>query len=401
MKKYFRYIVPVLMIIVQGSAQNQVTLSGTIINQADFPVKNMVVVLASQGFSDTSNADGEFEVTGEATSASYNMKKQKPALKFRGNNFLLSVPDGNNPVSMKVFNAKGVQVAAVMQNRVLSKGVHTLPVINNPSAISSSVLIAVIKHGADVYRFRIVKAGQNRFMIQETGAFNSNNAHHDQVAGIPSDLDTLQFIRNDSVEFVIPVTKWVDEFEVTLDLIPFEAVQFGVDEFNANRIYPDEVGTTLTEYPFAIKEYLRYEGPGPHDYEWWCSEYYSWVLRLAGCPITGTSFDPDWMIPGNTQIRDWFKSNSEFIYKNDIGDFKPLPGDFCHIEGHSAMVWYIDEDDSLYTVEANGDLDGDGTFDNMLALVNRGPYKNFKDLLGYGRRSGVVVSSYKSISTEW
>ncbi len=34
------------------------------------------------------------------------------------------------------------------------------------------------------------------------------------------------------------------------------------------------------------------------------------------------------------------------------------------------MVSYVDDNDDLYTVEANGDLDGDGTFDNQNILVD-------------------------------
>jgi hypothetical protein len=252
----------------------------------------------------------------------------------------------------------------------------------------------------------MIRTGGGDYIVRQ---FENNRTitNHNQLANHrPRNLDTLRFVREVVIkeqvevvqEYSFVIDKWVDKFEVTLDMIPYGAVDFGVKEFRANRIWPDEVGDTLTAYPNAIRNYLDKTGSGPHDYEWWCSEYYSYALRVGECPLYSSSSNPTWMIDGNTYLRTWFRNNSEYIYKNSIGNFKPLPGDFCHIDGHAAMVWYLTDDDSLYTVEANGDLNGDGTFDNQMALVNRGNYKNFRDLLGYGKRTGFVGSSHKSIS---
>ncbi len=397
MKKVFYCTSLLLFLGVTLYAQNEIDLSGSIVNQADFPVENMIVTLVGQGLSDTSDSSGEFEILGDLTGITTEYQKPKPNLKLNGSNIILSVPTGGEQVSLEMFNVKGACVATPLPSRVLGEGRHSIPFFQSGSHLSSSVLIAVVKLGSDITKFRIIKTGSRGYMVRSLNG-SSGGESADPFLRNPLALDSLKFIRIDSVEFTIPVSKWVDEFEVYLDLIPYEAVLFGVDEFNANRIWPDEVGTTLTEYPHAIKNYLDKTGPGPHDYEWWCSEYYSYALRVGGCPFYSSTSNPSWMIDGNTGIKSWFVSNSEFIEKNAIGDFRPLPGDFCHIEGHSAMVWYIDEKDSLYTVEANGDLDGNGTFDNQMALVNRGYYKNFKDLLGYGRRTGVEGSSWKSIS---
>jgi len=397
MKKVFYCTSLLLFLGVKLYAQNEIDLSGSIVNQADFPVENMIVTLVGQGLSDTSDSSGEFEILGDLTGITTEYQKPKPDLKLNGSNIILSVPTGGEQVSLEMFNVKGARVATPLRSRVLGEGRHTIPIFQTGNHLSSSVLIAVVKLGSDISKFRIIKAGSRGYMVRSLNG-SSVGESADPFLRNPLALDSLKFIRIDSVEFTIPVSKWVDEFEVYLDLIPYEAVLFGVEEFNANRIWPDEVGTTLTEYPFAIKNYLEYEGPGPHDYEWWCSEYYSYALRVGGCPLK-VSGNPSWMIAGNLDLRTWFKNNSEYISQSSIGSFKPVPGDFCHIKGHSAMVWYITEKDSLFTVEANGDLDGNGTFDNQMALVNRGNYKNFKDLLGYGRRTGVEGSSWKSIST--
>ncbi len=391
-----RYFFPVLLFFIVISAQTDIDLSGTIINQADFPVENMIVKLVGQGLADTSDSSGEFEIMGDFTGITAEFQRPKPDLKLNGSNAILSIPVGGEQVSLDLFNVKGSRVATPLRTRVLGQGRHTVPLFQSGNQISSSVLIAVVTLGSDITKFRIIKAGSRGYMVCSLSGGSAGESAG-PMARNPLALDSLQFIRIDSVEFTIPVYKWVDAFEVMLDLIPVEAVNFGVKEFTENRIWPDEVGTALNEYPFAIKNYLEKTGPGPHDYEWWCSEYYSYALRVGRCPVKSSS-NPSWMIAGNLDLRTWFTDNSEYIYKNSIGNFKPLPGDFCHIQDHSAMVWYITGKDSLFTIEANGDLDGDGTFDNQLALVNRGNYKNFKGLLGYGRRTGVKGSSWKSVS---
>ena len=387
-------------------SQTPITISGTIINQADFAVMNMVVVLADQGLRDTTNVDGEFEIIGEVTSIINNHLLQKPQIIFRGTNLILNLPDGTKPVSLDIYTLKGALVASVLKNRPLPKGEHSIPLAQHLRNFSSSMLIGVVQRGYDFYRFRLIKTGTSQFAIKNLTGGSAMNTQSPLAFTGSRGLDSLKFIRKviiqgnetELMEYSFAIDKWVDEFEVTLDLIPYEAVDFGVQEFNANRIWPDEVGDTLTEYPNAIRDFLDKTGPGIHDYEWWCSEYYSYALRVGGCPLYSSSSNPDWMIDGNTILRSWYQNNSDYITQSNIGNFIPLPGDFCHIEGHAAMVWYITDDDSLYTVEANGDLNGDGTFDNQMALVNRGNYKNFPDLLGYGKRTGFVGSSHKSIS---
>lgn len=399
--KYF--VLPLFLI--SSSFSQTINISGTIVNQADFAVKDMIVVLAGQGLGDTTNVDGEFEITGQVTSITNTCLIHKPQISFRGSNITLNVSDGTKPVSLDIYNLKGALVASVLKNKVLHQGEHSIPLAHRMHNFSSSILVGVLKLGNDSYRFRLIKTGNAQFAIKNfTGSETVNNHSPFAFSGSLA-LDSLKFFRNviiqevgeQLMEYSFEIDKWEDEFEVILDIIPYEAIDFGVKEFRANRIWPDEVGDTLTEYPNAIRNYLDKTGPGPHDYEWWCSEYYSYALRVGGYPFT-TSNNPDWMIAGNTLIRSWFQSNSEYIAKNSIGTFRPLPGDFCHIQDHSAMVWYLDDNDTIYTVEANGDLDGDGTFDNQLALVKRGYYKNFTDLLGYGRRTGFVGSSHKSIS---
>jgi hypothetical protein len=101
--------------------------------------------------------------------------------------------------------------------------------------MSSSVLIAIIKRGSDVAKFQIIKAGARRYLVREfTGGVSDYSQTLAQKTS-PAALDSLQFIRRivvegqqeEFIEFTIPITKWIDEFEVTLDLIPYEAIEWG------------------------------------------------------------------------------------------------------------------------------------------------------------------------------
>jgi len=386
-------------------AQTPIDISGTIKNQTDFLVKNMIVVLAGQGLKDTTAADGVFKITGQVSAITNTSGVRKPELMFNGANLGIYIAGVAKPVSLDFYTLKGAHVASVLKNSVLPGGRLSIPLAQRLRTLSHSVMIGVISCGSDVFSFRLVKTGNAGFTIADISSKGAANGQSPiAYAGFRS-LDSLKFIRTVIIqgatvtqqEYAFAIDKWTDKFEVKLDIIPYEAIDFGVKEFNAQRIWPDQVGDTLKEEPFAIRKYLDKTGTGPHDYEWWCSEYYSYSLRVGGYPFKTTA-NPTWMIDGNTTIRSWFQTNSQYILKNSIGTFKPLPGDFCHIQDHAAMVWYITEKDTLYTVEANGDLNGDGTFDNQLALVKRGHYKTFASLLGYGRRTGFWGSSHKSIS---
>jgi hypothetical protein len=386
-------------------AQTPIDISGTIKNQVEFLVKSMIVVLAGQGLKDTTGADGVFKITGQVSSITNTFFVPKPELSFNGSNLMVNISDGTKPVSLDIYTLKGAHVASILKNGALAGRRHSIPLAHRLRDFSSSVLIGVVTYGNDSFRFRLVKTGNAGFAVADITGNGSTNAQSSLASAGSRGLDSLKFIRNVIIqgkettqqEYSFSIDKWIDKFEVKLDLIPYEAIDFGVKEFTAKRIWPDQVGDTLKEDPFAIRKYLDKTGTGPHDYEWWCSEYYSYALRVGGCPFK-TSSNPTWMIDANTTLKSWFQSNSQYILKNSIGTFKPLPGDFCHIQDHAAMVWYITDKDTLYTVEANGDLNGDGTFDNQLALVNRGNYKTFASLLGYGRRTGFVGSSHKSIS---
>ncbi len=384
--------------------QPTITLSGTVKNQADFAVGNLEVVLAGQNLRDTTDKDGAFEIIGQVTSISSSRAYHKPSIELLGTQLQFSMSDVKGPVSFYLYSLSGRNIATL---RSVPKRGHQKYAINLEQLLksaSSMVLTGVIQQGDKKHPLRIVKSGSRQYSVKGI-SYHSDASSIGTRAVLPV-LDSLKFFRTVRIreeekvllEYSFAVEKWKDSYKVILDLIPYEAVDFGVKEFRANRIWPDEVGTRLTEYPRAIKNFLRKTGPGPHDYEWWCSEYYSYALRVGNCPLYSASSNPNWMIDGNTYLRTWFRNNSKYIYKNSIGSFKPLPGDFCHIKDHAAMVWYVDDKDTIYTVEANGDLDGDGTFDNKLALVKRGHYKTFKDLLGYGKRTGETGSSHQSIS---
>jgi hypothetical protein len=91
--KYLLYSLILLSFFISNvSAQIQINLSGTIINQADFKVKNMVVALKDNSFKDTSDVDGKFEVIGEITPIVNSYEVNRPRIRCTGANFKLIVP---------------------------------------------------------------------------------------------------------------------------------------------------------------------------------------------------------------------------------------------------------------------------------------------------------------------
>jgi hypothetical protein len=107
--------------------------------------------------------------------------------------------------------------------------------------------------------------------------------------------------------------------------------------------YADEVGTNVAVWPFPLARHLRKQGPGPHDYEAWCSEFVCWAYAAAGWPLARGPRGV-WMLKNTTQLRAWFLQNRRFVTRNspDWASLAPQPGDYVRFNnaagGHSAMV---------------------------------------------------------------
>ncbi len=114
---------------------------------------------------------------------------------------------------------------------------------------------------------------------------------------------------------------------------------------------PAFVGASLTSDPGPLSRYLR-----PH--EMWCSDFVSWVYRVAGVPFTG-GYDGGWRLTNNFAIRRWFQRRGLWIDRSSAAwrSFTPAAGDYIRMHtasgnGHSAIVRYA-VGDTLYTVEGN------------------------------------------------
>lgn len=377
------------------SAQVKINLSGTIINQAKFKVKNMVVGLKGHSFKDTSNKDGEFEVIGEITPIVNYFELNRPKIRCNGANFKLIVPEGRQTISLDIYNVKGVKVASILRNKIFSEGQHSIPVFQNLNNVSSSVLVAVVKRGSDMSKFRIVKIGDNSYIVRDFNSYALASQSY-QTSRLPVALDSLTFTRYLTIEgkakvlreFSFPVTKWVDEFEVTLDLIPYEAIEYGMtQEGRSNETVGREFGKPGSgTYPYEFQTY--YNGA-------WCSEFYSYCMRVGGCPLGndgGSSTRPNWLVMSWSRLITWFTNNAKYIKRSQISslNFVPNPGDFIQMNEHTAMVRYIASDGDVVCL--------DGNWGDKVVLPRRGNYKNFSGLNGYGCRSGITGNSYKSIS---
>ena len=60
---------------------------------------------------------------------------------------------------------------------------------------------------------------------------------------------------------------------------------------------PNDVGNNLDVYPFGLGRYIDPE-------EAWCSEFVSWVYKIANNPFDGGTFG-GWMLDSHTKIKNW------------------------------------------------------------------------------------------------
>lgn len=374
----------------------QIDLKGTVINQADFPVDSLEVTLKGLGYSDMTDVDGKFQIA--VTGITTQNQKRLPAPRFRGSHFIVPVTASNQKVSVQVFNLKGAKLSTV--TKVLSEGEHSLPFLSNNKVVSSSVLIAIVKRGSDLAKFQIIKSGANGYLVREfAGGVSDYSQTLAKSSPLPA-LDSLQFIRSITVEgeakvfieFTHPIDKWIDEFEVTLDIIPYEAIEWGMTQDDRD--------------DYAVGQELGQPGSGTYPYEFstynsqgsswaWCSEFYCYCMRIGGCPLDddgGSTTNPNWMEWGWNNLITWFEDNAEYVEKSEITaqNYVPNPGDFIQLNEHTAMVRYIADDGDVVCL--------DGNYGDKVWLGRRGNYATFSGLNGYGRRSGIIEESCVSIS---
>jgi hypothetical protein len=129
-------------------------------------------------------------------------------------------------------------------------------------------------------------------------------------------------------------------------------------------------GTRIVEVALAEEGHrleqvgaMRFEAPGPLSH-WvsgilWCSDFVSWVYRVAGAPFTGGYGDGGgWQLTSNTTIRAWYQRHHAWVDHDspEWSTFRPRAGDYLRIStptwGHSAIVRYV-EGSTLYTIEGN------------------------------------------------
>ncbi len=139
---------------------------------------------------------------------------------------------------------------------------------------------------------------------------------------------------------------------------------------------PNDVGDDLGRYPYDLGRYLEPD-------EAWCSEFVSWVYKVAGYPLTG-GHEGGWMILTSESLRSWFQKNSTYISNGSSkwSSFTPQPGDYIKYNnsgsGHSGIVRYMSGSD-LYTVEGN--------VSNRVQLKRVSNWRSQSNIDGIGRKN--------------
>ncbi|MBN1306921.1 MAG: CHAP domain-containing protein [Chitinispirillaceae bacterium] len=374
-------------------------IQGTITNQADFPIKTLVVKLARAKHADTTDTSGAFLIEGDAitaVAAAVPDPQRFTVPAFKENRFIFNVLSGTEHFSIDLFTMRGEHIAAVF-NAALGQGEHSLSIGNNLSRFSSAMLIAVVKSEGSSYRYKLLKTGGSAFSCSQKPQEVYCAAGRRFAGAAAAPIDTLLILRKDSVEYTIPITGETGTFEIMLDLLPYEITE----EVAANEVGrgSDSVGIewkNQNRYPYDLWRYLM----GPEDA--WCSEFLCWAYRCAGYPLgsdAGSTTQPKWMIKGNTTIRSWFQNASnkhEWVGRDSPSweSFVPVYGDFVRYDnaagGHTGIVRYA-SGTSLYTIEGN--------VNNSVMQRTIRNYKNTSSSIdGFGRRSGVRADSYRKVN---
>jgi hypothetical protein len=368
----------------------QYQLQGTVKNQADYPVKNLVVKLIRAGHQVVTDTGGNFLISGSVgTMCDVGAMRASHFPQFRNNAFLISTPEQGMPLSVELFSAQGRRIGKVVRRRSTGLREQALPV--DLHGTGASIVVADVSIGSTRYRFKLLRSG-SVFYISDNDPYRTA-AVRNRTAALP--LDTLAFYRKDSIEYTIPITATSARYQVLLDLLPYEITEdVAIKE---DRRGPEQVGSELRAqniYPYDLWTYLT----GPEDA--WCSEFLCWAYRVAGYPVgtdEGTAARPRWLLKGNTNIRDWFQNAAnkhEWIDRTSPKweTFIPVYGDFVRYDnsagGHTGIVRYINGT-TMYTVEGN--------VSNQVRLRTLTNYKSNTSIDGFGRRSGVRQDSHTQV----
>lgn len=369
-------------------------LTGTIVNQAGFPMKGLVVSLATAGATDTTNDSGAFALQGlTAVAAVRPSRPAAPSVDVNG--WDVTVVGVERPIPMRVtlFDLRGARLAPASMHRLApGRSTHSL-LGNGPPPSGAAVVVAEVHVGNDITRFRIASAGE-RAAAQRIGEPRRQVMALGHGPAAPGPLDQLVIVHRDEPQATIDIDRFGVVLDIELDLIPWEALEIAVLE---NGRYPDEVGHDLVAYPFDLTRYLDRTGDGEHDYEAWCSEFVSWAYRAGGYPLSG-GWEVSWMLGGSKTLRTWFRTYAEFVDRNhtDWEGFVPRPGDYVRYEtsggGHSGLVLRC-SGDTLYTVEGNV-----SNRVRLRGIVNWQHYQSGTTYIdGIGRRSGCFQSPQVAI----
>ncbi|MBD3346857.1 MAG: hypothetical protein GF401_17520, partial [Chitinivibrionales bacterium] len=189
-------------------AGQSVNLTGTIVNQHEFPVESLTVSLLEADLTERTDENGEFHIL-EATFASGIPGTHQSMPSIEDGLITFSVNASGQPVSIELFEMNGAKATTVV-NREFGSGSHRIPLNENLFRSSSSMKILVLKKGAEMYRFKLMQLGRGIHPVAELVSTHSQSLAQ-QASG--QALDRLEIRRNGEIEVVIDIDNLVDDLQ--------------------------------------------------------------------------------------------------------------------------------------------------------------------------------------------
>lgn len=355
--------VPVILLPLSLHAAHLVRIEGTVVNQARQPIENARIALGTKDLQDTTDTEGRFLLR------YHNRTRPNASPKARNGAVPSSAPPFKQvSTRLRILDLRGRQLGGFPAARPLLEPIW-------PGSQHQRAGMVYLRDEKDGSTRSSIRAALG--LTQMTQATDAS-APALQPAALARSRTTpvalhLVLEGRDSVSTSVKVSNRSRNLAIVLDVLPVEIPAVALAELGRG---PRQVGHGRAEYPRKLGRYLGWR-------EAWCSEFVSWVYKVAGYPLTEGE-EGGWLHRSSFALKRWFARNSRFVERTDPywDSADPSPGDYIRYNnnwgGHSGLVRSV-SGTTLHTIEGN--------INNQVVVRTIHNWRDRTDIDGFGLRS--------------